>query len=113
MCGDTVYFKSTFEMCRHERNPVTSQLGDNREMECNLYKYGVETRHIPSHQAVEFPTENDPERTELAFFAHTQNRISGHFWLKMTGNLLNVTSDPFPGSACTHHHSDRHFITKT
>lgn len=55
MCRDSVYFKSPFQMCRHERNSVTSQLDDTRGAECNLYKYGVETRHIPTHQAVEFP----------------------------------------------------------
>lgn len=71
MCRDTVYFKSPFQMCRHERNSVTSQLDDTREAECNLYKYGVETRHIPSHQAVEVSTENDPEEMESAFCAHT------------------------------------------
>lgn len=41
-------------MCRHERNSVTSQLDDTRAAKCNLYKYGVETGHIPSHQAAEF-----------------------------------------------------------
>lgn len=52
-------------MCRQERNSVISQLDDKREPECNLYKSGVETRHIPSHQAVEFWEENDPERMEV------------------------------------------------
>lgn len=67
-------------MCRHERNSVTSQLEDTRGAECNLYKYGVETRHIPSHQAVEFSTKkNDPEEIELTFCGRTVHGIIDHF----------------------------------
>lgn len=46
---------------------IQLQLDDKREPERNLYKYGVEARRIPSHQAVEFQAENDPNRMEAAF----------------------------------------------
>lgn len=78
-CRDSADFKSPFQMCRHERNSVTSQLDDYHEPECNLYKYGVESRHIPSHQAVEFWAENDPVRMEAAFLHTQKNRRIDHY----------------------------------
>lgn len=59
----SVDFKSPVQMCRHERNSVTSQPVDNREPECNFYKHGDENRHFSARRAVEFWVANGPERT--------------------------------------------------